>query len=514
MNDPNGLLLVGGRLHVTYQHNPDEPRWGRMHWGHAVSDDLVTWRHLPLALSPDDGGPDAFGCWSGSIVMDGGTAALFYTGVRLEGALRRQSICRAVTADDELVAWSKDPGNPLIAGPPPGIAPDLFRDPFVWRDGVRWGMLVGAGTDDGRGTVLRYASDDLRAWSYVGPVLSVDDVDPSAGGDGPMWECPQLLHFGDTDVLIVSVLDRLPGIRPSHVMAFVGHLDDDRFRVDHAQQLGMGPDFYAPATATLGDGRQLLLGWIPEDPPASSSDRAWAGSLTLPRIVSIGGDGRVSLTLAAELTSLRQAGTQSGPHRLVGDAAPTLVAMPGEPFELVATIEPHDAAEIIVDLGDGDPSDPEVRLTYRAGDRSLSVARRGIVRVAGRSAMTAATLPPASGHDLRLRMIVDASILEVETNEHTMATIRLPSRSPAPRTARVAAVGGSARLVSLETWTLEPRGGTIVRQPTSGPGGPAAGPDNWPPPATATRREPSREQAARCDRPRAGCGQGDHGTRG
>ena len=457
MNDPNGLLLVGGRLHVTYQHNPDAPRWGRMHWGHAVSEDLVTWRHLPLALSPEEGGPDAFGCWSGSMVLDGGAAVLFYTGVRLDGALRRQSICRAMNADDDLVTWSKDPDNPLIAGPPPGIDPDLFRDPFVWRDGVRWGMLVGAGTSDGRGTVLRYASDDLRAWIYVGPVLSVDDVDPSAGGDGPIWECPQLLRFGDTDVLIVSVLDRLPGIRPSHVMAFVGRLHDDRFAIDHAQQLGMGPDFYAPATATLGDGRHLLLGWIPEDPPAQNSDRAWAGSLTLPRIVSIGDGGRVSLALAAELTSLRRAGTRSGPHELVAEGAPMSVATPGQPFELAADVEPRDAAEIIVDLVDGDPSDPEVRVTYRPGDRRLSVARRGIVSVAGRSAMTAATLPPATGNDLRLRMIVDASILEIETNAHTMATVRLPSRTPAPRTATFASVGGSARLVSLETWPLEPR---------------------------------------------------------
>jgi len=457
MNDPNGLLLVGGRLHVTYQHNPDEPHWGRMHWGHAVSDDLVTWRHLPLALSPEDDGPDAFGCWSGSMVVDRGAVALFYTGVRLDGALRRQTICRATSTDDGLLSWSKDPGNPLIAGPPPGIEPDLFRDPFVWRDGAGWGMLVGAGSSDGRGTVLRYASGDLRAWSCVGPVLTVDDVDPSAGADGPMWECPQLLRFGDTDVLIVSVLDRMPGIRPSHVMAFVGHLDDDRFRVDHAQQLGMGPDFYAPATVTLADDRHLLLGWIPEDPPAATSARAWAGSLTLPRIVSIGAGGHVSLGLAAELTSLRRDGTRMGPHDLVAGAAPWSVATPGKSFELTATVEPRDATEIVVDLVDGDPADPEVRVAYLPGDRRLSVARRGIVSVAGRSAMTAATLAPADGNDLRLRFIVDASILEIETNADTMATVRLPSRAPAPRTVTFESVGGSARLVSVETWPLEPR---------------------------------------------------------
>ncbi|HEX5589811.1 MAG TPA: glycoside hydrolase family 32 protein [Candidatus Limnocylindrales bacterium] len=470
LNDPNGLLLVGGVLHVTYQHNPDEPQWGRMHWGHAVSDDLVTWRHLPLALSPGEAGaPDAFGCWSGSIVKDGPTAALFYTGVRLDGDLRRQSVCRAISTDDDLVEWSKDPGNPLIGGPPAGIEPDLFRDPFVWRDGAGWGMLVGAGTTDGRGTVLRYASNDLLAWGYVGPVLAVDDVDPSAGGDGPMWECPQLLRFAEADVLIVSVLDRLPGIRPSHVMAFVGHLRDDGFAIDHAQRLGMGPDFYAPATAVLEDGRRLLLGWIPEDPPARDSDRAWAGSLTLPRIVSIDADGHVELALAAEVSALRGSGTRTGPHELTPDAAPTPFAMPGEPFEMAATLEPRDATEIVLELGGGDPSDPDVRVAYRPVERSLSVARRGIVRVAGRSAMTAATLPRATGPELRIRLIVDASILEIETDGRTMATIRLPSRSPAPRTATFAAVGGAARLLSLETWGLEPRSGILAPPQTVRP---------------------------------------------
>jgi beta-fructofuranosidase len=270
-----------------------------------------------------------------------------------------------------------------------------------------------------------------------------------------MWECPQLLRLGDTDLLIVSVLDPAPGIRPSHVMAFVGRLHEGRFVVDHAQQLGMGPDFYAPATATIPDGRCLLLGWIPEDPPAQTSDRAWAGSLTLPRIVSIGDGGRVSLALAAEVASLRRTGIRTGPLDLVADAKPTSVATPGQPFELEAVVEPLDAAEIVVELVDGDPSDPEVRVTYHPGDRRLSVARRGIVSVAGRSAMTAVTLPAADGDDLRLRLIVDASILEIETNAHTMATVRLPSRHPAPRTATFASVGGSARVVSLETWPLE-----------------------------------------------------------
>ncbi len=71
MNDPNGPFLHHGRYHVFYQHNPDAPVHGNIHWGHASSPDLVRWEHHPVALTPTPGGPDEAGCWSGCVVDDG-----------------------------------------------------------------------------------------------------------------------------------------------------------------------------------------------------------------------------------------------------------------------------------------------------------------------------------------------------------------------------------------------------------------------------------------------------------
>jgi len=454
MNDPNGLSFIDGRLHVTYQHNPDAPHWDRMHWGHATTDDLVTWRHLPIAISPEEGGPDAFGCWSGCIIDDGGTAVMLYTGAVLDGERRRQSICAARSVDG-LLTWTKDPANPLIAEPPEGIDPDLFRDPFVWRDGDAWAMLIGAGTMDGRATVLLYRSSDLRAWALIGPILSSDDVAPAAGADGPCWECPQLLRFPEADVLIVSIVDRAPGVRPSHVMAFVGRLHRDHFEVVHAQQLGIGPDFYAPATTIAPDGRHLLLGWIPEDPPPANSDRDWAGSMTFPRIVSVEGDGQVSLALADEVTSLRRRQVHCGSHDLLADASPWRWDIPDQHLEVQMDIEPGDAAEIVIELLDDDASSPEVRVAFRPAERWLSVERRGIVSVAGRSSQGAAILPDDGARPLRLRAIFDGSVMELEANGRTTATVRLPTTQGARRHLTFAAIDGSARLVSLDAWRLE-----------------------------------------------------------
>jgi beta-fructofuranosidase len=454
MNDPNGLRFIGGVLHVTYQYNPDEPRWGRMHWGHALTTDLVRWTHLPVALSPSPGA-DEFGCWSGSLVDDSGATSLFYTGVRLEGEVRRQSICRATSPDSDLLTWRKDQGNPIVAAPPPDIQPDLFRDPFVWREGERWGMLVGAGTAAGHGAVLLYRSSDLHAWSYAGQILTAEQFDPALGADAPMWECPQLLRLDGLDVLIVSVVDRAPGIRPSHVMAFVGQLADDRFEAAQVQQLGMGPDFYAPAATRLPDGRWLLFGWIPEDPPSEDSSRTWAGSLTLPRIVSLDRAGRLSLALADEVLRCRQTRRSHRPVDLV-DGDPWRRSLPDGPVELGVAIEVVDADEVVVELRDAEHGDPIVRVGYRPADRVLSLARAGIVGVAGRSSMTATTLPEADGRTVRLRLILDGSILEMETNGHIMATARLAEPpSEEPRTVAIASYGGRAHLRQVDFWPLD-----------------------------------------------------------
>ena len=100
MNDPNGMAFVDGRLHLFYQYEPDSTAWGRMRWGHAVSDDVLQWEHLPIALEPRPGGPDEDGCWSGCLVVEGVAApTILYTGVVQRGGRTRlrRSVSRPAT---------------------------------------------------------------------------------------------------------------------------------------------------------------------------------------------------------------------------------------------------------------------------------------------------------------------------------------------------------------------------------------------------------------------------------
>ncbi|HEY9377056.1 MAG TPA: glycoside hydrolase family 32 protein, partial [Jiangellaceae bacterium] len=138
MNDPNGLVRWDGLWHVFFQHHPDAPRWGRIQWGHASSDDLAHWTLHPAALVPENlpGAPDRDGCWSGCIAVVDGVPTAFYTGVTSESDGHRESVCRA-TSDGNLTIWRKDPANPILSGEArPGRLHQ--RDPFLVRLGDRW----------------------------------------------------------------------------------------------------------------------------------------------------------------------------------------------------------------------------------------------------------------------------------------------------------------------------------------------------------------------------------------
>jgi beta-fructofuranosidase len=383
---------------------------------------------------------------------------MFYTGVVEAGGIRHASICRA-TSTDGLLTWTKDPLNPVIAGPPDGIPADAFRDPFVWRDGDAWSMVVGGGTADGLGTVLLYRSPDLRTWTYAGTLLSADDLDRAVDADSPCWECPQLVRTPGADLLVASLVDRSPGIRPSHVMAFVGRLADDRFVVERTAQLGMGPDFYAPSVVRAPDGRTILFGWIPEDPPPPGSQRTWAGSLTLPRVVRIDEDGAVGLGFADEVAALRSTAQEAVARDIPADAPAWRQPLPGRHAELAAAIDPGRAAEVTIELRDGDDAGPAARIRYFPADRRLTVARRGIVSVAGRSARSVAILPDSGSSLVRLRLVLDGSVLELEADGHVMATLRLPALRDDEPVITFAATGGPARVDALAAWTLgTPRG--------------------------------------------------------
>ena len=134
LNDPNGLICFRGRYHLFYQYNPKDVVWDMPHWGHAVSDDMIHWKHLPIALYPDALGS----IFSGTIVADtGNTSGLFgpeggLVALFTHHAADRTEYQSLAYSRDGGLTWTKYPGNPVLRG---GPGPDwkVFRDPKVLR---------------------------------------------------------------------------------------------------------------------------------------------------------------------------------------------------------------------------------------------------------------------------------------------------------------------------------------------------------------------------------------------
>lgn len=267
MNDPNGLVFFRGKYHAFFQHYPHAPHWGQMHWGHAVSKDLIHWVELPIALYPDKPYENDGGCFSGSAMVKDDRLYLFYTSVSHE---RKQT--QSVAFSDDGIHFTKYEGNPVIPGNPLGS--EDFRDPKVTRMGDTYYMVVGSG-DSGSGKVLLFSSDDLLHWAYQGVLFEGAEF-------APCIECPDFFRIGDKYVLMFSKMNESE--RSTYFV--VGDFRDGKLVDYHFCRPEWGPDFYAPQTF-LHEKRRIMIGWMYHWGKTSPEGCPFAGALSVPRELTL-----------------------------------------------------------------------------------------------------------------------------------------------------------------------------------------------------------------------------------
>jgi beta-fructofuranosidase len=335
MNDPNGPIYFNGLYHMFFQLNPNGSLWGDMNWAHSVSPDMIHWRHLPIALSPTPGGPDAAGCFTGSAIVVGKRVYLVYTGVvdslPTKATLRDgkhnylESQCLAWSDDPKLIHWTKQ-HDPIVPEPPKNLPIVGFRDPSVWKQDSHYYMTVGTGMPKIGGGVFLYRSDDLRNWTYLhllasGQWNSKPAADPVASGE--MWECPELFELDGRHVLIYSTERK--------VFWETGRLDNETmlFHAEKRGRLDYGK-YYAPKTQLDRSGNRILWGWIPEtrsEPQLLSA--GWAGMMSLPRVLGVDTDGTLRMQFLPELKTLRM-GPGVREASLTSETTATLTGGAGE----------------------------------------------------------------------------------------------------------------------------------------------------------------------------------------
>jgi beta-fructofuranosidase len=417
MNDPNGLIEWDGQTHLYYQYNPDGGYWGNIHWGHAVSDDLIHWTDLPIALTPSPGGPDETGCFSGCAVVDDGVPTIVYTGVRGERH-DVQTQCLA-TSHDGLKTLQKYAGNPVLSEIPAEAGPTSdFRDPFVWRDGDGWSMVLASRVVGTGGVVFRYASPDLRHWEYRGPLLV-----GTAGKDGDVWECPNFFPLDGKWVLTVSGKGR--EVTPQ-VFYFTGEYADGVFT---PETRGVVDDvyYYAPLTMLDRGGRRLMWGWIREGRTVEAQKAAgWAGLQAIPRQLRLR-DGVLYAEPIAELQKLR--GEPATLTELELSNEEIVLAERGRTLDIEVTLEP--AGPIGLAVACAPDGSEQTRITYLPHQQQLVVDREQSSLLPDVD-----TFPHRVHHELlagealQLRLLLDGSVLEILANGRTAISTRIyPSRA-------------------------------------------------------------------------------------
>ncbi|MFZ3589531.1 glycoside hydrolase family 32 protein [Bacillus sp. DJP31] len=436
MNDPNGLIQYNGEYHVFYQHYPYDSKWGPMHWGHVVSDDLVHWKHMPISLAPSED-YDIGGCFSGSAVNNNGILTLIYTG-HVDEKDPKEVQCLAYSEDG--VTFSKEERNPVIGYPPEDGSQD-FRDPKVWKHEEQWYMVLGTGKDE-VGKALLYRSNDLREWEYIGVMAESD------GTLGYMWECPDLFKLGNKHVLVLSPMK--DGWQNRYI---VGELDYEtgKFKQEADYQLDYGFHFYAPQTLEDECGRRLLIGWMDMwETKMPSQKNGWAGAMTIPRELTLSDENLLIIKPVSELEKLRakEFSVELGKvnSNVFEGISGRRLEIKGE-FELV-----EGDTTFSIGLCESEDGQEETVITYDGGKEQLTVD----LQKSGEGLSGIASVPVALNEGkLSLHIFLDHSSLEVFVNDgQSVLTNRIYPKETSDGV-YFKVESGKVNVIALEVWELK-----------------------------------------------------------
>ncbi len=421
MNDPNGFSFYQGKYHMFYQYHPYDSHWGPMHWGHAVSSDLLHWEHLPCALAPDED-YDRDGCFSGSAVeLPDGRQLLMYTSVRIEmqeNGQNREIQTQSLAFGDGL-NYEKYSGNPILTEKdlPAGGSRFDFRDPkLLPLPEGGWRALIANDLPGEGGRILEYRSDDLAHWTLTGPLAE------NQNRLGLMWECPDFFTLDGTDVLLASAQDMLPKDFEYHngngSFYLLGHCDESSGRFiaesDHAADYGI--DFYAPQTVLTPDGRRVMIGWMQNRDTCSFHTRSipWFGQMSLPRELSVR-NGILYQQPLRELSLMRRDEVRHE-QVLLEDNEITLPGVRGRMVDLELELEPADSAYNRFAIRFAKNHLYQTTVSFRPHesvlkiDRKFSGSRRAIIH------QRRAKVRHENGR-LKLRVILDRFSVEVFVND-------------------------------------------------------------------------------------------------
>ncbi len=421
MNDPNGFSVYQGEYHLFYQYFPYDVKWGPMHWGHAKSRDLIKWEYLPIAMAPDQD-YETGGCFSGSALEVDGTHVLMYTGHTNpnpdDESFVRQVQCLAV---GDGLNYQKYVNNPVIKTEemPEHSSLTDFRDPKVWMKDDVYFCVLGSKDDENSARVLLYKSKNLIDWTYVGL------VGESNHEFGYMWECPDLFHLDEEDVLIMSPqgvpVEEFRHKNSNTTVYCLGELNYDNAHFERRvmEEMDYGLDFYAPQTTKSLDGRRIMIAWMQSWHQNMPTDQyGWVTSMTIPRELSIKGDTLYQWPVR-EIETYRKAHIKHEAVTFKG--CKKLVGVEGRHLDMELLVDLKNANRFEIKVMKG--QEQETSIVYEVSRQVLSFDRRQSgSQIKG---LNYREMPvPVIDGKLSLRVLMDTYSVELfaQKGAHTMTS--------------------------------------------------------------------------------------------
>ena len=409
MNDPNGMVYKDGEYHLFYQYNPYGSQWGNLSWGHAITKDLVNWKHLPVAIAPDALGT----IFSGSAVVDYDNTAGFGAGAIV--AIYTQSSDRQVQS----IAYSTDNGRSFTKYENnPVLVSEVcdFRDPKVfWHaETHRWIMVLAVGQE-----MQIFSSPNLKDWTFE------SRFGEGQGAHGGVWECPDLFELpveGTNDKKWVLLCNLNPGgpFGGSATQYFVGSFNGKEFVNESPSKtkwMDWGKDHYATVTwSDAPDNRRIAIAWMSNwqyanDVPTSQ----YRSPNSVPRDLSLFAvDGEIYLKSAPSPELLKLRDISKKRSFKVSGTRTVKEMIPGNEgaYEIELTIK-NQHADIIGFRLYNDKGE-EVDMQYDMKENKFSMDRRksGDVSFNENFPTLTWTAIESGRNELKLRLFVDKSSVE------------------------------------------------------------------------------------------------------
>lgn len=421
-NETHGLFYYKDKYHIFNQKNASSIFLGQINWGHFTSPDLIHWTEEKPALTPDMD-YDKKGIWSGcAILNDKGTPQLFYT-----SGGDKNGIGIAFPADNNLVAWDKYEKNPVIYGQPKGFTRTDMRDPFVWKEGNVWYMIIGYGIEDPvspHGALLLYKSTDAKKWDYVHLMF---EGNPEIDESGVFWEMPFFKKFGEKYVLLVN---RVPHNRiPARSQYWIGKFENEKFIPDNPvpQNLEVINRLLSPSIWQLSDTSTVAIAIIPDEISESANyKQGWAHLYSIPRMLSLKDGKKLVQHPYSGLKSLRGKHVGIEKRRLTGTSVYS-ISNTEHQVELCIDFYPKDATKFGVIIGKNPAGTEQTSIYFDLNmqelviDQTRSSLREGIPQRIRKDKYSV----KKDEEKINLHLFIDGSVVEGFINNEDAFTTRV-----------------------------------------------------------------------------------------